>query len=33
MVHSWMEEAKRFGFTPDEVEKAWQDGFQRWSLD
>jgi GntR family transcriptional regulator len=31
MVAGWVEEAKRFGFTPDEVEKAWQDIFQRWT--
>ena len=31
MVNSWMEEAKRFGFTAEEVAKAWQDAFQRWS--
>jgi GntR family transcriptional regulator len=31
MVIGWMEEAKRFGFAPNEVEKAWQDAFQRWS--
>ena len=31
MVHGWMEEAKRLGFAPEEVEKAWQDAFQRWS--
>ncbi|MBN1440772.1 MAG: GntR family transcriptional regulator [Anaerolineales bacterium] len=30
MVHGWLEEAKRLGFSPDEVEKAWQEGFHRW---
>ncbi len=30
MVSGWIEEAKRFGFTAEEVAKAWQDAFQRW---
>jgi GntR family transcriptional regulator len=30
MVGGWVEEAKRFGFTREEVEKAWQEGLQRW---
>jgi GntR family transcriptional regulator len=30
MVSCWIEDAKRFGFTAAEVEKAWQDAFQRW---
>jgi GntR family transcriptional regulator len=33
MVHSWMEEAKRLGFAPEDVEKVWQDTFERWSRD
>jgi GntR family transcriptional regulator len=31
MVNGWMEDAKRFGFTPEEVEKVWQDAFQHWT--
>jgi GntR family transcriptional regulator len=30
MVEGWLEEAKRFGFTPEEVIKVWQDYFHRW---
>jgi hypothetical protein len=29
MVESLLEEAKRFGFTPEEVNKVWQDVFHR----
>jgi GntR family transcriptional regulator len=29
MVEGLIEEAKRFGFTPDEVNKVWQDVFHR----
>ena len=31
MVAGWLEEAKRFGFSSEEVEKAWQDVYQRWT--
>ena len=31
MVNGWMEEAKRFGFTREEADKAWQECLQRWS--
>jgi GntR family transcriptional regulator len=31
MANGWVEEAKRFGFSPDEAEKAWQDALQRWN--
>ena len=31
MIRGWLEEAKRLGFAPDEVEKAWLDGMARWS--
>jgi GntR family transcriptional regulator len=31
MVNGWVEEAKRFGFSQAEVEKAWQDALQRWT--
>jgi GntR family transcriptional regulator len=31
MVEGWLEEAKRFGFTPEEVGKVWQDLFHRWT--
>ena len=30
MVEGLLEEAKRFGFTPEEVNKAWQDYIHRW---
>jgi GntR family transcriptional regulator len=30
MVEGLLEEAKRFGFTPEEVNKVWQDYFHRW---
>lgn len=31
MVEGWLEEAKQFGFTPEEVGKVWQDLFHRWT--
>jgi GntR family transcriptional regulator len=31
MIQGWLEEAKRFGFSPAEVGKAWQELFRRWS--
>ena len=31
MVEGLLEEAKRFGYTPEEVNKAWQDVFHRGS--
>jgi hypothetical protein len=31
MVESWLEEASRFGFGPEDVEKAWNEHFLRWS--
>jgi GntR family transcriptional regulator len=31
MIQGWLEEAKRFGFSPEEVGKAWQELFRRWS--
>jgi GntR family transcriptional regulator len=33
MVRFWLEEAKRLGYKPEELEKAWSDGFQHWSKD
>jgi GntR family transcriptional regulator len=30
MVEGLLEEAKRFGFTPEEVNKVWQDYLHRW---
>ncbi|MGD0174097.1 MAG: GntR family transcriptional regulator [Anaerolineales bacterium] len=31
LVEGWLDEAKRFGFTPEEVDKVWQDFFHRWT--
>jgi GntR family transcriptional regulator len=31
MIRGWMEEAKRLGFSPEDVEKTWEDVFARWS--
>jgi GntR family transcriptional regulator len=33
MVEGLLEEAKRFGFTPEEVNKVWQDVFHRGARD
>ena len=33
MVEGLIEEAKRFGFTPEEVNKVWQDVFHRGTRD
>ncbi len=30
MIRGWMEEAKRLGFSPEDVEKTWEDVFARW---
>jgi GntR family transcriptional regulator len=30
MVEGLLEEAKRFGFAPEEVNKVWQDNLHRW---
>lgn len=31
LVESWLEEARRFGFSPEEVAKVWQENFHRWT--
>jgi GntR family transcriptional regulator len=33
MVEGWLEEAKRFGFSPEEVNKVWQDVSHRGTRD
>lgn len=30
MVAGWLEEASRFGFEPEDVEKTWREQFDRW---
>jgi GntR family transcriptional regulator len=31
MVAGWLEEASRFGFEPEDVDKTWRDQFDRWA--
>jgi len=31
LVEGWLEEAQRFGFTPEEVAKVWQEYFHKWT--
>jgi GntR family transcriptional regulator len=30
MIAGWLEDASRYGFEPDEVDRAWREQFDRW---